>query len=110
MSAGFGPSPVHWSEGGPDGQRVTKIVNLANVGQGDLTDLHLLGAGEHTPNMIPLETPGGERIGDVQNVHYSNERQALMCEITSSYAYLDHQLTTEFTNDRSRVIRVVLVK
>lgn len=109
--SGFGPSPTRWSDTtGPDGGEDTKIVVLANIGQVGLTDLELMSAGEHTPGIIPMEDPAGERVGTVTNVHYSLERRALIAEVTSGYKYRDDQLTTEFSKDKSKVVRLVLVR
>lgn len=109
--SGFGPSDTVWSDqSGPEGDEITKIVVLAEIGQAELTDLQLMRAGEHTPENIPLENPAGERLGTVRNTHFSLDRQVLIAEIISGHRYRDNQLTTEFTKDRSKLIRVVLVK
>lgn len=106
----FGPSAErYWDEEGPGSEKTQNIV-LATLNQAGLTEQDLQRVGEHTPDNIPLEKPSGERIGTVTNVHYNTTRKALVAEVTTGYTYQDTDLWTEFTTDKSKIVKVVLSK
>lgn len=111
MSNAFGPSRTQWSDGDSVGKQTVKTIVLVDVGQDRFTDLELMHVGEYyAEGVIAFENVGGERLGSLTNIHYSEDRKALIGNLTTNATYTESQLFLQFSEDRRRIERLVLSK